>query len=94
MDRDWLTEETAVSEELAVEVVTVMSEAVEAEIGVLEVADDEAVVVDVGFSRSRSLTGYEAADGLADTRDCAVSFTALAFSEASGLTRLLQQMLT
>lgn len=76
------------------EVVIVMSEAVEAEIGVLGVADDEAVVVDVGFSRSSSLTGYEAADGLADARDCAVSFTVVASSEASGLTRLLQQMLT
>lgn len=89
MGRDELTEETRVSEELAVGVVAVVSEVVEAEIGVLEVADDEAV----SFSRSGSLMGYEAADGLADARDCAVLFTAVASSPATGLTRLLQQIL-
>jgi hypothetical protein len=59
----------------------------------LGVVDDAAAVVDVSVCKADKLTAHVAAAGRFDSRDCAVSLTAVALREASGLSSWLQQML-
>lgn len=58
----------------------------------LGVADDAAAVVGASACRADKLIAYVGAEGRADMRDCAVSFTAVALREMRGLSSLLQQM--
>jgi hypothetical protein len=58
----------------------------------LGVADEAAAVVDVSACSADRLIAYEEAEGRADSRDCAVSFMAVALREMRGLSNLLQQM--
>jgi hypothetical protein len=60
----------------------------------LGVIDDEVAVVDESACRADKLTAYVGAEGLANSRDCAVSFMAVALREVRGFSSLLQQMFT
>jgi hypothetical protein len=59
----------------------------------LRICDDEVAVDDVSVCKADKSTACVAANVRIDSSDCAVTFTAVVFREASGLSSWLQQML-